>query len=106
MTQVHVLFFCTIAAAVVASRSFVKAGTRLLSTMTDALKTHGVVPDVIDNLPKDVLSVTYPGDLSVDIGKEFTPTQVKDKPSVKWVADSSAFYTLCMTGEINNILFH
>lgn len=32
----------------------------------------------------------------VNCGNELTPTQVKDKPRVKWDADSSKLYTLLM----------
>ena len=67
--------------------------------MAQALKTHGVVPDVIDTVPPAVLKVTYPNNLAVEIGKELTPTQVKDQPTVKWDAEAAAYYTLCMTGK-------
>lgn len=66
--------------------------------MAQALKTHGVVPDVIDKVPASVLSVTYPNNLGVEIGKVLTPTLVKDQPTVQWDAEANAFYTLCMTG--------
>lgn len=66
--------------------------------MAQALQTHGVVPDVIDKVPQNVLQVTYPNNLAIEIGKVLTPTQVKDPPSVKWDGDASVFYTLCMTG--------
>jgi len=36
--------------------------------------------------------------VSVDMGNELTPTQVKDEPTVSWFADPNDFYTLCMTG--------
>ena len=65
--------------------------------MAQALQTHGVVPDVIDKVPQNVLQVTYPNNLAIEIGKVLTPTQVKDPPSVKWDGDASVFYTLCMT---------
>ncbi|XP_066598716.1 protein D2-like isoform X2 [Prorops nasuta] len=65
--------------------------------MAEALKTHEVIPDVIDEIPASVLDVTYSGNLTVEIGKELTPTQVKDPPNVKWDADANTFYTLCMT---------
>jgi hypothetical protein len=67
--------------------------------MTKALEAHEVVPDVIDTLPPAVVNVSYPSGVSVNIGKELTPTQVKDQPTVKWDADNSAYYTLCMTGK-------
>lgn len=66
--------------------------------MAEALQTNGVVPDVIDKVPESVLSVTYPNNISIEIGKVLTPTQVKDPPTVTWNADSNTFYTLCMTG--------
>lgn len=66
--------------------------------MTDSLKTHEVIPDVIDTVPPAVVKVSYPSGVSVEIGKELTPTQVKDQPTVDWDADNSSFYTLCMTG--------
>ena len=72
-------------------------GTRLLSSMAQALQTHGVVPDVIDKVPPSVLSVTYPNNIIVEIGKVLTPTQVKDPPTVTWTAESNVLYTLCMT---------
>jgi len=44
-----------------------------------------------------VLQVHY-GDLSVSLGNELTPTQVKDIPAVHWNADDGSYYLLCMTG--------
>lgn len=95
------LTFGILSAAIAGGRTLAKVSSspRFLSSMAEALKTHGVVPDVIDNVPKAVLKVTYPNNLAVEIGKELTPTQVKDKPTVQWDADNTAFYTLCMTGE-------
>jgi len=62
----------------------------------EALETHKVIPDVVDNIPF-VLNVTYPKNLTVEIGKVLTPTQVKDQPTIQWKAEENAFYTLCMT---------
>ena len=73
-------------------------GTRLLSSMAEALQTHKVIPEVVKKIPASVLNVTYPNNIIVQIGVELTPTQVKDQPHVEWQADSEAFYTLCMTG--------
>ncbi|XP_011160620.1 protein D2 isoform X2 [Solenopsis invicta] len=72
-------------------------GTRLLSSMAQALQTHGVIPDVVDKVPASVLNVTYPNNLAVEIGKVLTPTQVKNQPTVQWNAETNSFYTLCMT---------
>ncbi|XP_074028563.1 phosphatidylethanolamine-binding protein homolog F40A3.3 isoform X2 [Leptinotarsa decemlineata] len=61
------------------------------------MEKHGVVPDVIDVAPEQVAEVTYPSGVKVDLGNVLTPTQVKDVPSIKWEADKSSFYTVCMT---------
>lgn len=83
--------------ALISKKPVIEVGSRLLSSMAEALKTHGVVPDVVDKVPPSVVDVTYPNRLTVEIGKVLTPTQVKDPPTVKWDADANAFYTLCMT---------
>ncbi|KAL6423217.1 hypothetical protein ACFW04_010111 [Cataglyphis niger] len=79
------------------SAAISQTGTRLLSSMAQALQTHGVIPDVVDTVPADVLNVTYPNNITVEIGKVLTPTQVKDQPTVEWKGDANLFYTLCMT---------
>ncbi|XP_013102308.1 protein D3 [Stomoxys calcitrans] len=56
-----------------------------------------VVPDVISVAPTELLSVSYGGGVEVKEGNVLTPTQVKDQPTLSWNADSSAFYTVCMT---------
>lgn len=43
------------------------------------------------------MQVTYPSGVTVDLGNELTPTQVKDKPSLKWEHDDDSFYTLIMS---------
>lgn len=71
---------------------------RFSSSMAESLKTHGIVPDVIDKAPVKLLSVVYPNNITVDIGKVLTPTQVKDPPTVSWDSEANTYYTLCMTG--------
>lgn len=39
----------------------------------------------------------YPSGVSVNLGNELTPTQVKDKPQVTWNAEKDTYYTLVMT---------
>ncbi|XP_055303789.1 phosphatidylethanolamine-binding protein homolog F40A3.3-like [Sitodiplosis mosellana] len=41
-----------------------------------------------------LFSVSYPGDIAVNLGNELKPMQTKDKPEVKWEAEKGAFYTL------------
>ncbi|XP_058803992.1 protein D2-like [Phymastichus coffea] len=91
------LAFSLNATSLITKRPLISLGSRLLATMTEALKTHEVIPDVIDTIPSAVVKVSYPSGATVDIGKELTPTQVKDQPTVEWDADDSSFYTLCMT---------
>jgi len=62
----------------------------------EEMEKEQVIPDVIDQVPKSVLSVQY-GDLKVNLGNELTPTQVKNPPKISWDADSNKFYVLCMT---------
>lgn len=50
-----------------------------------------------------VLQVRY-GNLSVSLGNELTPTQVKNIPTVHWNADDGSYYLLCMTGMLITIL--
>jgi hypothetical protein len=44
-----------------------------------------------------MLQVRY-GNLSVNLGNELTPTQVKNIPAVHWNADDGSYYLLCLTG--------
>ncbi|CAK9824842.1 Phosphatidylethanolamine-binding protein homolog F40A3.3 [Anthophora retusa] len=60
---------------VIARKPLVEVGTRLLSSMAEALKTHGVVPDVIDKVPP----------------------KVKDPPTITWDGNANEYYTVCMT---------
>lgn len=46
-----------------------------------------------------VLQVVYPSGAQVSEGNVLTPTQVKDKPTLKWDAAPDQFYTVAMTGE-------
>ncbi|XP_017967817.1 protein D3 [Drosophila navojoa] len=60
------------------------------------MDTSGIIPDIIDDKPKARVTVTYPSGAQVDVGKELTPTQVKDQPTVSWDAEAGALYTLLM----------
>lgn len=67
--------------------------------MTDiqtAFKKHCIVPDILSIAPSELIDVRYPGGVIVDLGKELTPTQVKDKPSVKWASKDTLYYTLAL----------
>lgn len=40
------------------------------------MEKHGVVPDLIPAAPKETIEIKY-GDVSLNLGDELTPTQVK-----------------------------
>ncbi|XP_016987846.1 protein D3 [Drosophila rhopaloa] len=61
------------------------------------MEENCVVPDVIAKAPAQTAVVEYPCDIVVKPGQVLTPTQVKDEPCVKWEADATKLYTLCMT---------
>jgi len=46
--------------------------------------------------PSRVIDITY-GDHKVQLGNELTPTQVKEIPSVSYVANVGSYYTLLLT---------
>jgi phosphatidylethanolamine-binding protein (PEBP) family uncharacterized protein len=67
----------------------------------DVKKTSGmdkekVVPDVIDDITKSVVEVSY-GTHKVDMGNILTPTIAQNPPTVSWNADSNKMYALIMT---------
>ncbi|XP_022650844.1 protein D3-like isoform X1 [Varroa jacobsoni] len=60
------------------------------------MEKHQVVPDVIDQVPCNVLKVEYPNGFQCALGNILTPTQVRDQPKVSWTAEPGALYTLVM----------
>ncbi|CAG2118417.1 unnamed protein product [Medioppia subpectinata] len=60
------------------------------------VRRDGIVPDVIDSVPKGKITVKYTPGLEVKYGNELTPTQVKVQPVVEWPADKDSYYTLAM----------
>ncbi|PIK52938.1 hypothetical protein BSL78_10187 [Apostichopus japonicus] len=62
---------------------------------------HQLIPQVLDDLPQDVLRVEWTTDgttLSANMGNELTPTQVCNPPDIiSWdQADSENLFTLLM----------
>ncbi|XP_049820377.1 protein D2 [Aethina tumida] len=56
----------------------------------------GLTPTVIDAVPADLLSVTYPNNVVVECGAELKPAQVENEPTVTWSADPGKYYLLLM----------
>ncbi|KAK9890521.1 hypothetical protein WA026_010597 [Henosepilachna vigintioctopunctata] len=61
------------------------------------MDNDNIVPDVVDNLPSAVLNVKYPNGKQVNFGKELTPTEVKDEPTITWQTEPNKYYLLVMT---------
>ncbi|KAH8306179.1 hypothetical protein KR018_003492 [Drosophila ironensis] len=60
------------------------------------MDTAGIIPDIIDVKPASKATITYPSGAQVELGKELTPTQVKDQPTVEFNADAGSLYTLLL----------
>ncbi|CAD7000148.1 unnamed protein product [Ceratitis capitata] len=56
-----------------------------------------IVPDVLDEPPKELLKIEYSNGLNVVGGEELTPTETKDEPKIYWPADPATYYTVVMT---------
>ncbi|XP_054157289.1 protein D3-like, partial [Oppia nitens] len=75
------------------------------STQTQELKSNerrnlirdGIIPDVIDTIPKYKITIKFRSGVEANFGNELTPTQVKDKPTVSWPSKRDVYYTLVMT---------
>ncbi|MDI2131305.1 YbhB/YbcL family Raf kinase inhibitor-like protein [Yinghuangia seranimata] len=65
--------------------------------MANEFETSGLVPDVLDTAPSDVLRASYGSGLDVASGNELTPAQVWNPPvSLHWPHQADALYTVCM----------
>lgn len=60
------------------------------------MEEHGIIPDAISIAPKETAKVTFTGSVTVNLGNELKPIQVRDIPDVTWNADDETFYTLCL----------
>lgn len=80
------------------SRTCLVKNRLISSTVLKLMEKHSVVPDVIDEVPKEVVQVVFSSSRAkAQMGNILTPTQVKDQPTVKWTATDDSLYTLCMT---------
>ncbi|XP_034838238.1 protein D2-like [Maniola hyperantus] len=67
-----------------------------MTDLQSVFKQQSIVPDILTIAPTEPISIQYPSRVTVQIGRELTPTQVKDKPVVKWAAKDSEYYTLAL----------
>jgi len=62
------------------------------------MEENGLIPDVIDTVPKSVLMVKFGGASNVNLGNLMTIKEVSEVPTViSWNADPKKLYTLCFT---------
>ncbi|KNC34249.1 putative odorant-binding protein A5 [Lucilia cuprina] len=59
-------------------------------------KETKVIPDVLQTAPKEKLKLEFENGLIVGDGKEFTPTETKDAPTLDWSSDPNTYYTVYM----------
>lgn len=70
--------------------------------MTTDVETAFIDNEILTDLklekaPKKLVEVNYPSGVTVNLGNELTPTQVKDIPFLKWDHDEpGALYTVFM----------
>ena len=67
------------------------------SEVSESFAKNGVVPDVIVTSPENLVKVSYPSGISVNLGNTVTPTEVKDVPTVEFEAEQDSYYALIMT---------
>ncbi|KAH9406058.1 hypothetical protein TYRP_014358 [Tyrophagus putrescentiae] len=62
------------------------------------MEAHQLVPDILDFVPPHVATVKFPSGVSMSLGNELTPLQVKDAPSeVDFPSEPGALYTILFT---------
>ncbi|XP_065356004.1 putative odorant-binding protein A5 [Calliphora vicina] len=66
------------------------------SELEKLFKDTKIIPDVLQTAPKEKLKLEFENGLIVGDGKEFTPTQTKDTPTIDWSADPNTYYTVYM----------
>lgn len=67
------------------------------SSVAEKFKEFEIIPDILNVAPSKLLEVTYPSGAIANLGNELTPTQVKDKPTLKWDHDDDSFYTVILS---------
>ncbi|XP_071506221.1 protein D3-like [Diadema antillarum] len=63
----------------------------------DSFQLHEIVPHVLDEAPPEIAEVSWSDEAKCMLGNELTPTQVHNKPTLKWRAEEGALYTILFT---------
>lgn len=74
------------------------------ANVTDRFREAEIIPDIFDDITFELLplNVTYPtAGVTVNLGNALLPSQVRIEPEVRFEAEVGAFYTLLMTGKLN-----
>ncbi|KAL1501886.1 hypothetical protein ABEB36_007126 [Hypothenemus hampei] len=78
------------------SRHCISPEARTRDQIFRAMKADKITPDLVDRCPEKLAEVAFPSGGQVNLGKELTPSQTLQPPSIYWQADQQSFYTLCM----------
>ncbi|XP_037049415.1 protein D3-like [Bradysia coprophila] len=68
-----------------------------MCSVSAKFKEFEIIPDILNVAPSKLIEITYPSGASVNLGNELTPTEVKDKPTLKWDHDEDSFYTVILS---------
>ncbi|KAH8324348.1 hypothetical protein KR074_005869 [Drosophila pseudoananassae] len=60
------------------------------------MKEMEVVPEILDEPPKELLKIKYDNAFDIEEGKTYTPKELKFQPKLDWSADPGSFYTVVM----------
>lgn len=90
------LFRLIIPCVLIVLSEFEEVEANRMTEFKTLFKEQCIIPDVINIAPTELLTIKYPSGAAVETGKELTPTQVKDQPSVTWAAKDQEYYLLAM----------
>lgn len=65
------------------------------SSVALPFRYHNLVPQFIDQAPKQLLEVIFPH-FSANLGNVVAATPVTNQPELHWICDESAYYTVTM----------
>ncbi|KAH8293240.1 hypothetical protein KR018_000968 [Drosophila ironensis] len=60
------------------------------------MKEMEVMPDILDEPPRELLKIKYDNAFDIEEGKTYAPKELKFQPRLDWNADSETCYTVLM----------